>query len=154
MKTRKPKRSAAEFVAIGVGVAAAIALPAWLIGGSYIQQRAANVSLAHEWSIDGHPCPSLTAAQFQAQGLKAPKGTKFEDATFFRQFGHMGCGQVHFDGGTGLGAYSVCKFTAPNVLRVQTDKGEWFYAPGIGQAAAIATPHGEAHCVLIAHFVP
>lgn len=149
---KRQRRTAGEKLVIGVAVIAAVALPAWVVGGSLLKQRAENIALAREWSIDGHPCPQVTRAEFEARGLKAPKGTVYAEATFFRQFGHLTCSPIAYGGGTGLGAYAVCQFTGPNVLRVKTAKGEWYFVPGIGQPATIATPHGEAKCVLAGNF--
>lgn len=149
---KRQRRTTGEKVAIGVAVALALAFPAWLVGGSLLKQRAENIALAREWSIDGHPCPQVTRAEFESRKLKAPKGTIYAEATFFRQFGHMTCSPITYDGGTGLGAYAVCQFTSPNVLRVKTKKGEWYFVPGPGQPATIATPHDEARCVLASKF--
>jgi len=146
------RRTRGEIVAIAAGGLLALAFPAWLLGGSFLKHRAESVALAREWSIDGHPCPRVTAEQFKARRLKAPQGVEYENATFFRQFGHMTCSPIRDDGGTGLGVYSVCQFTSPNVLRVKTRKGEWFFVPGPGQPATIATPHDEARCVMSSNF--
>lgn len=149
---RRRRRTRAQMVAIGAGVLLALAFPTWLLVGSFLKHRAENIALAREWSVDGHPCPQVTAEEFRARGLKAPKGVRYENATLFRQFGHMTCSPIRNDGGTGLGAYSVCQFTSPNVLHVKTRKGEWFFVPGPGQPATIATPHDEARCVLASNF--
>jgi len=149
---RRRRRSRAEFVAIAVGALAAAAFPAWLLGASHLKHRAERVALAKEWSIDGHPCPQVTAQEFRARRLKAPKGLIYANATLFRQFGHMTCSPIAYGGGAGMGAYAVCQFTSPNVLRVKTRKGEWYFVPGPGQPATIATPHDEAHCVLASNF--
>jgi len=149
---RRQRRTKAEIGAIVAGALLALAFPAWLVVGSFLKHRAESVELAREWSIDGHPCPQVTAAAFQARGLKAPQGVVYENATYFRQFGHMSCSPIRDDGGTGLGVYSVCQFTSPNVLRVRTRKGEWFFVPGPGQPATIATPHDEARCVMSSNF--
>jgi hypothetical protein len=150
--SRRRRRSKAEIAAIALGGLAAVAFPAWLLGGSFLKHRAENIALAREWSIEGHPCPQITAEDFRTRRLKAPKGVLYENATLFRQFGHMTCSPITYDGGTGLGAYAVCQFTSPNVLRVKTRKGEWFFVPGPGQPATIATPHEEARCVLASNF--
>lgn len=149
---RKRRRTTPERVAIGVGILIALAFPVWLVGGSLLKTRAANIKLAHEWSIDGHPCPQVTEAQFNARHLKAPKGVLYSNATLYRQFGHMSCSPINYDGGTGLGKYAVCQFTGPAVLKVTTSKGAWYFVPGIGQPATIATPHDVAHCVMASNF--
>lgn len=149
---KRQRRTRGEKIAIGVAVVTALALPAWVLGGSFLKQRAANIALAREWSIDGRPCPQVSKGEFEARGLKASKGTVYAEATFFRQFGHLTCSPITYDGGTGLGAYAVCQFTSPNVLKVKTSKGEWYFVPGMGQPATVATPHDEAKCVLASDF--
>jgi hypothetical protein len=149
---RRLRRSRAERIAIAVGGLAALAFPTWLLGGAYMKHRAERIALAKEWSIDGHPCPQVTADEFRARRLRAPKGLVYENATVFRQFGHMSCSPIAYHGGGGFGSYAVCQFTGPNVLLVKTRKGEWFFVPGPGQPATIATPHDEAHCVLASNF--
>ena len=133
MTERRRRRTAVELVAISAGVLVALAIPAWLFGDSFLKHRAASIKLAREWSIDGTPCPQVSAAEFAMRHLKAPKGLRFSDIEVFRQYGHLSCSVIKDRGGTGQGAYAVCQFTAPNVLRVKTAKGEWLYAPGVGR---------------------
>lgn len=150
-RTRQ-RRTLGEKVAITLALCVALAVPGWLLGGSFLKQRAANIALARDWSIDGRPCPQITRADFESRKLKAPKGLTYANAKLYRQFGHLMCSPVTNDGGTGLGSYAVCQFTGPNVLRVVTSKGEWIFEPGVGQPATIATPHDEAHCVMASNF--
>ncbi len=148
----RQRRTTGEKVVIAIAGLCAVALPAWLMGGTFLKERAENIALARDWSVDGRPCPQITRAQFDARGLKAQKGLIYEDVKIYRQFGHLSCSSIANDGGTGLGVYAVCQFTGPNVLRVVTRAGEWFFEPGIGQPATVATPHGEAHCVMASNF--
>ncbi|MEW5686206.1 MAG: hypothetical protein AB1942_14920 [Pseudomonadota bacterium] len=149
---RRRRLTTGQKVTIAIAATVAVALPAWLLGGSYLRQRDAALSLAREAKIDGAPCPELTAAQFTAQRLKAPKSTNYEGVIFSRQFGHMECRGVRYGGGWSSEVYPVCQFTSPNVLKVVTDKGEWYFFPGAGRPATIATPHGKATCVMDANF--
>jgi len=150
-RTRQ-RRTTGEKVVIGIAILGAVGIPAALMGGTFLKERAENIALARDWSVDGRPCPQITRAQFDARRLKANKGLIYEDVKFYRQIGHMSCSSIINDGGTGLGVYAVCQFTGPNVLRVVTAKGEWIFEPGMGQPATIATPHGEAHCVMASNF--
>jgi len=104
-----------------VFVAAALiaaAIPAWMFGGSFVRQREAALSRASEAKIDGPPCPSLTRAQFEAQGLKAPKATLYEDVVFARQFGHMDCSLLRYGAAWTTEVYPVCQFTSPKALKI------------------------------------
>ncbi|WP_293907191.1 hypothetical protein [Phenylobacterium sp.] len=149
---RKRRRTRGEILVMVMGGLIALGVPTGLLVANFLKVRAANIQLAHEWSIDGHPCPQVSKAEFAARRLKAPKGVLYSNATLFRQFGHMECSPITYDGGTGLGAYAVCQFTGPNVLKVTTSKGEWYFVPGMGQPATIATPHDIAHCVMASNF--
>ena len=154
MIERRRRRTAIEIGAITAGALVALGIPAWLFGESFLKHRAANIQLAREWSIDGTPCPTVSAADFAKRRLKAPKGLRFADIEVFRQYGHLSCSVIKDHGGAGQDDYAVCQFTAPNTLRVKTVKGEWLFAPGVGQPATVATPNGIAHCVLAAKFKP
>lgn len=148
----RPRRGPGQKAVLAVAALAALAFPVWLLGGAYLKDRAEAVTLAREWSVEGRACPSLTRAEFERQGLKASKGLHYEGVEFWRQFGHVSCSPIRHDAGAGWGAYAVCQFTSPNVLRVTTRKGEWYFAPGLGQPATVSTPRGHARCVLASNF--
>ena len=152
MQERRRRRTVGEKLAISAGVLLVLAIPAWLVAQNFLIHRAANVKTARQWAITGTPCPEISAADFAGRHLQAPKGTRYEDTIFFRQFGHLTCTSVNDNGGTGFGVYAVCQFTSPNVLRVKTPKGEWVFVPGPGQPATVMTPHGKARCVLASNF--
>ena len=139
-------------ITLGVAASLAVALPAYIFGGAYLKNRTAALALAREWNIVGPPCPDLTRAQFEAQGFKARKGLEYAGVMVSRQFGHVTCSQLRYGEGWGLASYVVCQFTSPNVLKVETAKGEWYFAPGMGQPATISTPHGQARCVMASKF--
>lgn len=151
-KVRRRRLTTGQKVTFAVAGLIAVALPAWLVGGSYLRQRDAALSLAREADIKGAPCPELTRAQFEARGLKTPKSTTYEGVIFSRQFGHVECRGVRYGGGWSSRVYPVCQFTSPNVLHVKTRKGEWYFFPGMGQAATVGTPNDEAQCVMAANF--
>lgn len=149
---KRRRRSVAEKVVIGLAAAVALGLPLGLTAKDYLGEREAALTRAREWAIDGPPCAQLTRGEFEARGLRAPKGTIYEDAQFYRQFGHMTCSGLRYGAGWGTAVYPVCQFTSPKALKVVTSKGEWYFAMAPGQPATVATPHGEARCVLAANF--
>jgi hypothetical protein len=128
------------------------AFPAWLLGGAYLRDRDAALNRARDFAIEGPPCPSLTHDQFGALGLKAEKGVNYEDVVFYRQFGHMDCTSLRYGGGWSRRAYPVCQFTSPGAIRVTTREGDWYFAPGFGRPATVATPNGQPRCVLASNF--
>ena len=151
-KGRRMRLGRGQKITLGVAASLALALPAYVFGGAYLKGRTAALALARDWSVEGPPCPGLTQAQFETQGLKARKGLEYAGVTVSRQFGHVSCSQLRYGEGWGLASYVVCQFTSPNVLRVETAKGTWYFAPGMGQPATISTPHDEARCVLASNF--
>lgn len=149
---RRRRLTPGEKIVVAVAVLVSAAVPAWMFGGSYLRERDAALSRASEARIEGPPCPSLTRAQFEAQGLKAPKATLYEDVVFARQFGHMDCRLLRYGAAWKTEVYPVCQFTSPKALKVTTPKGEWYFSTGPGQPATVGTPHGEARCVLGGNF--
>ncbi len=108
----------------------------------------ATVAEAKAWTIEGEPCPTLTAEAFAAQNLKPKRSFDYREVKLARAYGHVECRQIKNAGGQGLGSHTVCQFTSPAVLQVTTAKGEFFFLPGIGRPATVAIEGGEAHCVL------
>lgn len=144
--TRGQKLAIAGFALVFLGFAA------WLYGGSYLRQRDFALGRANEAAVSGPPCPEITKAQFEAQRLKKFRTTLYEGEVIGRQFGHMDCSRLRYGGGWSPAGYTVCQFTGPGLLSVKTDKGEWFFAPGVGKPASIGTPHGKAQCVMASNF--
>jgi hypothetical protein len=151
-RVRRRRLTPGQKIVIATAVVVSVALPSWMFGGSYLHEREAALSRASEARIDGPPCPSLTRAQFEAQGLKAPKATLYADVVFARQFGHMDCRLLRYGAAWATEVYPVCQFTSPKGLKVTTPKGEWYFATGAGRPATVATPFGRARCVLAGNF--
>lgn len=151
-KGRRMRLTQGQKIIVAVVGATVVALPAWVIGGTYLKDRDAALSLSRTWTIDGPPCPALTSAAFQAGGFKAPKSVDYSGVVVSRQFGHVTCSALRYGQAWGLSEYVVCQFTSPNVVKVETRKGEWYFVPGMGQPATISTPHDEARCVLASNF--
>ena len=151
-KGRRMRLTRGQKITLGVAAGLAVALPAYIFGGAYLKDRTAALALAREWNIEGLPCPSLTRAEFEANGFKARKGLEYAGVKVSRQFGHVTCSQLRYGEGWGLASYVICQFTSPNVLKVETARGEWYFSPGMGQPATISTPHDQARCVLASNF--
>lgn len=148
----RPRMGAGQRAVIVAAAALAAGLPAWVFAGSYLKDREAALQRAREWEISGAPCAELSAAEFEARGLKVRKGTVYEGITFYRQFGHMTCTGLRYGSGWSGALYPVCQFTTPKVLKVSTRSGERYFDIGPGRPATIAVPRGEVRCVLAAHF--
>jgi len=149
---RRRRLTAGQKLTIGVAALVFLGFAAWLYGGDYLRQRDLAFARAAEAKVEGPPCPQLTAAEFAARKLRIARLTNYEDVIFGRQFGHMNCSSLRYGAGWGTAIYPVCQFTSPSALYVKADKGEWFFAPGPGQAATVAVPRGEARCVMDSNF--
>lgn len=149
---RRRRLTQGQKVTLAVAAAIGVILPGWLLANSYLGKRDAALGLAREAAIDGPPCPSLTRAQFEAQGLKVRKATLYEDVVFARAYGHMDCRLLRYGAGWGTAVYPVCQFTSPKTLKITTSKGEWYFEPGPGRPATVGAPHGEARCVMASNF--
>jgi len=151
-RVRRRRLTRGQKVVLGIAAVIAVALPGWLLTQSYLGKREAALFLASEAQVDGAPCPSLTKAQFDAQKLKAPKATNYENVVFARQFGHMECRSLRYGAGWGTKVYPVCQFTSPKTLVITAGERVWYFEPGPGQPATVGLPKGEAHCVMASNF--
>lgn len=135
---------------------AALALAAAIVGAVEVHllalKRTANLAAASQWEVTGPPCPSLTAREFLQRKLKTPQAFAYDDLVIGRAFGHVSCGAAGNDHGRSVFTHPVCQFTGPGALRVQTPKGEFFFAPGPGRPATLSVEHGTPACVLASHF--
>lgn len=152
IRERRRRLTTGQKVTLVLAALVFLAFAAWLYGGSYLRQRDFALSRAREAAVEGPPCPAITAAQFEAQRRKRFKATLYEGVVFGRQYGHMNCSALRYGGGWGLGTYPACQFTGPGLLHVKTAKGDWYFAPGVGKPATVATPRGRARCVMDSNF--
>ncbi|RAK56455.1 hypothetical protein [Phenylobacterium deserti] len=145
-----PKPKLALIVSAVAGVLAIL-----VVGGltfmSWQKSRNEAIATASEWTITGAPCPEITQAQFDAIPHKA-RLTDFWDMKLERANGHVDCQVVKTNGGKGLGSFSVCQLTSPQIVRVEAKKGDKFFNPGFGQAVTVTSEGGTPHCVLAGKF--
>jgi hypothetical protein len=113
-----------------------------------LKQRDTNVATAQAWDIKGEPCPSLTAEEWAARHLSAPKSFDYDGDTLARWAGDASCSDVRTKGGTGLGVFKVCQFAAPVSISVKTKGRDFYFNTGVGQAATVVIQDGKARCVL------
>lgn len=136
------------------GVAILIGVVAVAVGGyeRRAQALAASTKAANLAAISGPPCPTLTAAEFDARSAKPKKAFVFNQIRFDRRFGHVDCNTVAI--GQGNAYAPVCQFSGPALLAVTTDKGRFFFAPGAGKPVTIITENGSPRCVMDGNFRP
>lgn len=116
----------------------------------WLQQRHAATQLAEarEWAVSGPPCPVLDKAAFEAQPFPAAQQFQIFDMTFWRSSSLASCAAVLDNAGKGPGLVPTCQFSAPRLVRVQTAKGDYYFAPGLGHAATVTVRGGVPSCVL------
>jgi len=149
---RRRRLTRGQVATLLLAAAVALGFCAWALGGAYLRHRGERIALARDWAIDGPPCPMLSRAEFLARHVHMQPGVDYDGAQFYRQTGHMECSPIAYGGGRALSDYAVCQFTGPNVVRVTTRRGEWFFAPGVGRPATVSTADDQARCVLAADF--
>ncbi len=143
---RAKRKSPSKVLIIGLGIMALAA--AAVMTAVVLQSRNKAVAHAALWSTDGQPCPTMTAAALSA---RTPLPTSFDyyDITFARDGGNVTCDQIKSDHGRGLRDVSACKFNAPNILEVKTDKADAIFGPGLFGPVVINVDQGQPSCVII-----
>lgn len=122
----------------------------WVYHKNVVQPREA--ARQSRWTISGPPCPVVDEAQYQLRGgAHAKKVTDFA-FKFTREYGNATCTWLGDKDLTASKAFVVCQFSGPNVVKVETNKGVFNYAPGVGKSIAIEVRQGEPRCVLTAAF--
>lgn len=138
-------------IVMGLAVAAVLAVQ-WVYHQKVVAPREAARTQA--WTVAGPPCLSVAADQYELRGgAHAKKVTDF-GVRFTRQYGHVECTWLGDKDLAATKAYVICQFTGPNVLKVETAKGVFYYVPGVGQPATIEVHQGEPRCVLASNFKP
>ncbi len=132
---------------LGAGGVLLLALIAASFVPAWFKHRNQAIAEAARWKIEGAPCPALTEPAFAA-GYTTPQGLTFGEVRFERQYGHVSCSTLRYDGGKALETYPVCQFISPAVLTVVSAKGRFHFAPGPGQSATVFVEHGQPRCVM------
>ena len=98
-------------------------------------------------ALEGEPCAVMTKAEYEARGAKAAHAFITNDIRYERRYGHADCSIVKA-GGAGNDFVPVCQFSGPAQVVVTTDKGAFYFAPGVGRPATVATRVGVPTCVI------
>ena len=130
-------------IVVGVGT---------LLVYDHLHRRAASVAIAQDWDIKGPPCPSLTAEEWAAKRLSAPKSFDYDGDTLARWSGDASCSDVKEKGGVGLGVIKVCQFAGPVSLTAKTKAGMFYFNTGVGQPVTLFIQNGQARCVMAGKF--
>ena len=99
--------------------------------------------------LAGAPCPTLTAAAFQARGIEMEESMKMGSATLRFRFGRAECNSSGSSGGGWDSSAPVCHLSSPGLLHLTLTSGkEVHFDPGIGTSVAVSMGADEAQCVL------
>jgi hypothetical protein len=131
-----------------IAAAVVVLSAAGLIGFNWWRTQTANISVAKAWNVEGPPCPTLTAVEFEAGRYTAAKSFDYDGILIARHSGHVSCSDVKQGGGKSLFVDRVCQFTSPAVITVTSAKGAYYFAPGAGHGATVAIHDGVPRCVL------
>ena len=129
--------------AVGVGVIV-LAVGNHLRRATIIEQSTASLPAG---ALEGEPCAVMTKAEYEARGAKAVHAFITNDIRYERRYGHADCSIVKA-GGAGNDFVPVCQFSGPAQVVVTTDKGAFYFAPGVGRPATVATRDGVPTCVI------
>ena len=122
----------------------------WVYHKNVVQPR--EQARLSKWTLSGPPCPIVDEAEYQLRGgARAKKKTDFA-YKFTRLYGDAACTWLGDKDLTASKAFVVCQFSGPNVVKVETSKGVFNFAPGVGRSIAIEVRQGEPRCVLTARF--
>ena len=140
---RKRRGSPALWIAALIGVAVVGAV----LSVSWGRRQQLATATAEKWDITGPPCPSLSAAAFQAQHYLAEKIMTYDGMSIGRHSGNVSCTEVAYKGGRSLFKYPVCQFTSPSALTVKVGDQAAYYALN-GRPATLSLQHGKLGCVM------
>ncbi|MBA4012952.1 MAG: hypothetical protein C0481_13875 [Phenylobacterium sp.] len=129
--------------AVVVGVIV-LAVGSHLRRATIIEQSTASLPAG---ALAGEPCAVLTKDEYVARGAKAKHAFITNDIRYERRYGHADCSIVK-GGGGGNDFVPVCQFSGPAQLVVTTGKGAYYFAPGTGRPATVATHDGVPTCVI------
>lgn len=135
-----------------IGAVVVITAGIALVTAEFVRDRNANIATARAWSVQGPPCPQVSASQWAARRLKVRTSFDYDGTALGRWSGDASCSDVKDNGGAGFRTDKVCQFTNPTVLSVGLPSGTIFYAPGVGQPATLRIHRGVVSCVMASKF--
>lgn len=104
------------------------------------------------WNIDGPPCPVVAEPQGEVVGHKPPRTFVYNRIAFTRHLGDASCAAFREDGFLARDNYSVCQFSGPGAVTVETAGRKVSFQPGAGRRATVTVRRGEATCVMAGWF--
>jgi len=139
-------------MAHAIGAVLVITAAIGFLAFEVVRDRNVHIATARAWDIQGAPCPQLSAANWTARNLKAPKVFDYDGTQLGRWSGDASCSDVKDKGGAGFRTDKICQFTNPTVLTVTSPAGTFYYEPGIAQPATLSIHRDLPRCVLASKF--
>jgi hypothetical protein len=125
---------------------------AGLITFQLVKDRQTSVDTFKTWQVKGPPCPTVTAAEFNAKRYTALKTFDYDGTTIGRTAGDASCSDVKSGGGKGFATDKVCQFTSPATLTVTVKGATTYFTPGVGQPASLYIHHDAPSCIMASNF--
>jgi len=139
---------------VPLGVALLIAVVAFGAHEKRAPQSVEARASAATFLVSGPPCANATEQDLDAAHLRPVRSVDFNGVIFARKFGHAECAWVETDQHRGRRGYSVCRFTGPGGLLVQTERGAYGFRLDAGKPATVAIIDGAPPCVVGGMTVP
>jgi hypothetical protein len=102
---------------------------------------------AAAWTVDGPPCPQVSAAWFQQLAV-TPHPFAFEGLSGDMAHGGANCTEIRFDGARATRPYPVCQFSAPFAVHLDRPGSDVYFEPGVAKPITISLPDGRVRCVV------
>lgn len=147
---RKASRRDVFFQHAGLGgmLLLLIAIPAIDVYRTWAGARAEK----RQWAIKGPACPVVDEPQLSVVGHKPPKTFTYNKISFTRHLGDVSCSAFREDGFMSAENYSVCQFSGPGAVTVQTPARKVTFQPGPGRRTTVTVRKGEVSCVVAGWF--
>ena len=143
---RKPSRRDALLQHAGLGgmLLMLIAVPAIDVYRTWVGLGAEKAA----WDVRGPMCPIVDKADPKRVGHRTPKTFTYNRISFTRHLGDVSCAAFREDGFMSPDTYSVCQFSGPGAVTVDTGARKITFQPGPGNRATVTVRRGQPSCVI------
>jgi len=100
------------------------------------------------WTIEGPACPVVAAPDLRVVGHRVTKTFTYNRISFTRHLGDVSCSAFRERGFMNPEIYSVCQFSGPGAVTVDTGPRKVVFQPGPGMRTTVTIRHGEPSCVV------
>jgi hypothetical protein len=140
------RRAGGHPIVIACGVGAAVLVGIYLATQLPYSHKAEGAEQA-AWTVVGPPCPTLSAADYQALGVK-PQPFDFENIHGDSENTDATCNVVDLDHHGHTASTTICQLTAPFAVHMKTPNGDFYFKPGVGKPVAVSIAEGEVSCTI------